>query len=122
MRGIDRTTENQRLARHDTDGPAVDTSETSDDVERGLTLELQEFAIVEEPQDDVVHVVTHVVGVRNERVELTVAVGEVRLKTRVDHRRLFLTRRRQVRRDSRAPTGTRRCSSGATWSMLPTIA
>ena len=51
-----------------------------------MRRDVEEIAVVEDPDQDLVHVIGGVVGVGNEAVELEVVRGDLRLQTRVDHR------------------------------------
>jgi len=51
---------------------SVDARVAGDDRLPRLRGDLEEVAVVEDPQQDLVHVVAHVVGVRHDRVEFQV--------------------------------------------------
>ncbi|SHW43687.1 Uncharacterised protein [Mycobacteroides abscessus subsp. abscessus] len=57
----------------------VDPRERRD--HRGTTLlgDLEDVAVVEDPQQDLHHVVTLVVVIRDERVEIQIVLGDFRL-------------------------------------------
>ena len=74
----------------------VDAREARDDVGGELPRRLHELAVVEHPDQHVVHVVRGVVRVRDDRVELPVRLRGLRFESRVDPRGLLAGRRRQV--------------------------
>ena len=49
---------------------------------------VEDVAVVEDPQQDLVHVVGHVVAVRHDRIEFQVVRGDLRLQAGVDDRRV----------------------------------
>ena len=79
-----------RLVGHDADRLALDPAEADEDVGREQLLDLEELLVVEHRGDHVVHVVGLVRGVRDDRVEGPVEVGElhvgllVELRSRVE--------------------------------------
>ncbi len=64
------------LVGDDPDGAAVDAAEADDDVAGPFGLDLEEFVVVEDAADDLVHVVGLVRRVRDEGVEFEVLGGE----------------------------------------------
>ena len=64
-----------------------------------LRGDVEEVAVVEDPQQDLVHVVGRVVGVRHDRVELQVGRRDLRLQPGIDDRRLVEAVRRQERQE-----------------------
>ncbi len=76
---------------------AVDAGIPSNDGLATVRGDVEEVAVVEDPQQDLVHVVGRVVGVRNDRVEFQVGRGDVRLQAGVDDRRFVEAVGRQER-------------------------
>lgn len=95
-RRIESTRQVQRLVGDHTDRTSVDTRVPGDDVRGGLRADFEEIAVVEDLEQDVVHVVAGVVGVGHERIEFDVVGRDLGLETRVDHGSLLLRIRRHV--------------------------
>ena len=75
------------LVGDNADRPTIDAAESDDDVLRVTGLHLEEFVIVEDPGDDLVHVIRLVRRVRDQGVEFEVLLGEVVLdRTRMRRR------------------------------------
>ena len=85
---VDRPGQVHRLVGDHADRTAVDPGEPGDDRRPALRGDVEEVAVVEDPQQDLVHVVGHVVGIRHDRVEFQVGRRDLRLQSRVDDRRL----------------------------------
>ncbi len=66
----------------------VDTGERGDHGLPLLLRDVEHVAVVEDPQQDLVHVVGGVVGVRHDRIEFKVVRGDLRLQTGVHDRRV----------------------------------
>ncbi len=64
-----------RLVGDHPDRATVDPGEAGDNGLAGLRGNLEEIAVVEDPQQDLVHVVGGVVGIRNQAVEFQVVRG-----------------------------------------------
>lgn len=89
------------LVGHDADGAALDAAEADDDVLRVTGLDFQELVLVEDPGDDLVHVVRLVRRIRDQRVELEILGGQVVLDGALgcrhrEVRRVGVVVRRQV--------------------------
>ncbi len=69
-------------------GRAVDPRERGDHRLALLLRDVEDIAVVEDPQQDLVHVVGHVVAVRHDRIEFEVVRGDLRLQAGVDDRRV----------------------------------
>ncbi len=77
-----------RLVGHDADRAALDPAEADDDVGGEHRLDLEELLLVHDRADDLVHVVGLVRGVRDQRVQRLVELGEVQVRGVVVGRRL----------------------------------
>ena len=77
-----------RLVGDHADGVPVDARVPGDDGLARLRGDVEEVAVVEDPQQDLVHVVARVVGVRHDRVELQVVRGDLGFEPGVDDRRV----------------------------------
>ena len=77
---VDRARHVHRLVGDHPDRTAVDAGVTGDDRLAGLRGDVEEVAVVEDPQQDLVHVVGDVVGVGNEAVEFQVVRGDLGLQ------------------------------------------
>ena len=77
-----------RLVRDDTHRTPVDPGERGDDRLALLRGDVEHIAVVEDPQQDLVHVVGGVVIVRNDGVEFEVVRRDLRLETGIDDRRI----------------------------------
>ena len=69
-------------------GRAVDPRERGDHGLALLLRHVEDVTVVEDPQQDLVHVVGHVVGVRHDRVEFEIVRRDLRLQAGVDDRRV----------------------------------
>ena len=78
-----------RLVGDHTDRSPVDAGERGDDRLPLLLGHIEDVAVIEDPQQDLVHVIGHVVAVRNDRIEFVVVRGDLRLQARVDDRRVL---------------------------------
>ncbi|CFE53334.1 Uncharacterised protein [Mycobacterium tuberculosis] len=85
------------LVGHHTNGPPVHPRVAGDDRLPGLGSDVEEVAVVEDPQQDLVHVVGHVVRVRHDRVEFQIVAGDFGFQPGVDDRRFVEAVGRQKR-------------------------
>ena len=63
---VDRPGHDHRLVRDHADRPAVDAGESGDHRLTGLSGDVKEVPVIEDPQQNVVHVVGGVIGVRHD--------------------------------------------------------
>ena len=83
-------TEELRLVGHDSDGSPVHPGESGDHVRCRLRGEFVKVTVVANVQQQVVHVVGGVVGVRHELVQRQIVVGDLGFEARVHDRRFFV--------------------------------
>ncbi len=77
-----------RLVGDHPDRATVDPREGRDDRRPGIRGHVEHVAVVEDPQQNLVHVVGRVVGVRHDRVEFEIVGRDLGLEAGVDDRRV----------------------------------
>ena len=85
---VDRPRHHHRLVGDHADRPAVDAGETGDHRLTGLGGDVKEVTVIEDPQQNVVHIVGGVVSVRHDAVEFEIFRCNLWFQSRVDYRRI----------------------------------